>query len=322
MTTRFSLFASLACTALAAQSPPCISLNDGNNSVGTATTAYGFAGPGVLAYQFTPANSIVLLAAQIYTQSTAFTSPLGYQTLEIWDTNFIFLPQTRLGGGTWQNQVILGLQWQGASFDQVIPLNGGQTYWLVWRESGGNVLPYEPGGFVTPTARFSGGNWTLQATSQAVKWRGFCSLLDAQNVAPIGFGCLSSQSKLPSEFTNHAPTIGNANFQIEASGLPPGSIALVVLGTNATWISVPIPGAPGCDLHTDPLVLATVMVGTGNQQAQHSVGASGHAWLDLAIPADPTLVGTVIGSQFAAYDAGLAVPLQFVFSNGLRFTLY
>src|SRR5678815_4131987 len=95
-----SLFVASFGMALAAQTPPCISLNDANTSVGTAITAYGFAGPGVIAYQFTPANSLVLRAAQVFTASTPFASPRGYQTLEVWDTNFIFLPQPRLGGGT------------------------------------------------------------------------------------------------------------------------------------------------------------------------------------------------------------------------------
>ncbi|HEX5053984.1 MAG TPA: hypothetical protein VFZ65_19555 [Planctomycetota bacterium] len=312
-------------SVLAAQTPPCISLNDGNNNVGTAITAFGFGGPGVIAYQFTPTTSLVLQAAEIYTASTPFSSPRGYMTLEIWDTNLIFLPQTRLGGGTWQNQPTTPLApaWQGASFDQFVPLASGQTYWLVWRESGGNVYPYEPGGMVTPTARLSGGNWVLQAASQPIKWRGYCSLLDRANVVPIGLGCLTSQSKLPSEFTNNDPSIGNADFQIEATGFPAGSIGLAVLGTNAAWVSIPIPGAPaGCNLHTDPLLTATVFVGTGNEQAVHTTGASGHTWFDFPVPASPALAGTIIGSQFAVFDAALPDPLPFVFSNGLRFTLF
>jgi hypothetical protein len=319
-----SALASLALTAaLTAQTPPCISLNDANNTVGTSITAFGFAGPGVLGYRFTPAASQLLMAAELFTGNASLNNQ-GYMTLEVWEEDVVTgLPLTRLAGGTWQIQQSLGIDWQGASFDQVAQLNGGQNYWLVWRESGGNRLPYEPGGTTTQVVRFTGGNWVLQATAQPVKWRGYCSLLDAQNVQPVGFGCQAASGRLPASFANQAPTIGNANFQIEATGLPTGTVALAILGINAAWQSLPIPGAPtGCELHTDPVVASVVPVGTGNQQAQHAIGASGHAWVDIAIPADPTLVGFVIGAQFAALDAGSAASLPFVFSNGVRVTLF
>jgi hypothetical protein len=318
-----SLLALLLGPALLAQTPPCASLNDANTSVGTTITAFGFGGPGVYAWQFTPANALVLQAAELFTNSTPFASPRGYMTLEIWDTNLIMLPQSRLGGGTWQNQPNPAPSWQGASFDTVVVLNANQTYWLVWRESGGNRLPYEPGGVTATTAKFVSGNWVLQAISEAPKWRAYCSLLDDANVLPVGSGCLSSLGFVPAEFTNNAPAIGNLDFQFEGTGFPPGSIGLAVLGTNAAWVSIPIPGTPvGCLLHTDPLVTATVLVGTGNQQALHTVGASGHVWVDLPIPLIPTLAGTVIGSQFAILDPGSTDPLPFVFSNGLRITLF
>ncbi|HEU4420240.1 MAG TPA: hypothetical protein VFT55_14990 [Planctomycetota bacterium] len=86
-------------------------------------------------------------------------------------------------------------------------------------------------------------------------------------------------------------------------------------------MSIPIPVTPGCDLHTDPLVTGTVL-GTGNQQALPTTGASGHVWFDLPIPPNPALAGTVIGSQFAVFDPGSLAPLQLVFSNGLRITLF
>ncbi|MFY9343516.1 MAG: hypothetical protein WAT39_13550 [Planctomycetota bacterium] len=319
-----SLFPVLAIAGVAAaQTPPCISLNDATTTVGTSTTAFGFSGPGVRAWQFIPSVPLVLQAAEIFTSSLAATTPRGYQTLEIWDSNLIFLPGTRLAGGTWQNQPNLGLAWQGASFDQVAVLNASQTYWLVWRESGGNRLPYEPGGTLAVAATFSGGTWVLQAAGQAIKWRGYCSLLDDLGVAPVGSGCLSSANRIPAEFTNNAPTIGNADFQLEGTGFPPGSIGLAALGVNPAWISIPIPGTPpGCLLHTDPLVTVTVFVGTGNEQALHSVGASGHVFLDSPVPANPGLVGVQIISQFAVLDLPQPVPLPFVLSNGLRVTLY
>jgi len=310
--------------ALAAQTPPCISLNDANNTVGTSISVFGFAGPGVNAYQFTPTAPLVLLAAQIYTASTAATTPRGYQSLEIWDTNFIFMPQARLGGGTWQNQPTnpLAPTWQGANFDAPVTLQANQTYWLVWRESGGNVLPYEPGGTTTTWARLSGGTWTTQATSQAIKWRGFCNLLDGLGVSTLGQSCQASSGKLPAAFVNTPPAIGNAQFQFEASGFAPGAIGLAIVGANPSWLPVPLTIAPpGCTVNADPMVVATVPIGTGNEQAVHTTGCSGHCWFDLPLPNDPLLLGFVLDAQFAGLDAGSTAGLPFVFTNGVRVTL-
>ena len=205
-------------------------------------------------------------------------------------------------------------------------MSAGTNYWLVWRESGGNRLPYEPGGTTTAFARFTGGNWVLQATPQALKWRGYCNLLDAANVQPIGFGCASTAGRTPAAFTNYLPIAsspsGTAGFQFEASGFLPGSLGLAILGANPAFTSIPIVIAPpGCWLHSDTTVVNTVTIGTGNQQATHAVGASGHAWADLPIPANPGLVGVVIDAQFAGLDILSGAALPFVLSNGVRITL-
>ena len=216
-------------------------------------------------------------------------------TLEIYDESGAGLPGTRLAGGTLQTSNALGLGWWGVSFDGLAVLQAATNYWLVWREAGGSRLPYEPGGATVPWARFTGGNWVLQATQQPLKWRGFCSLLDGQGLAPVGNACTSSSGKLPATFANYAPTVGNGAFQFEATGFTPGSIALALLGANPAWTPFPVPGAPaGCVLNVDPVVVATVPVGAGNQQATHAVGAAGHCYFDLPIPANPALVGFAI----------------------------
>ena len=276
----------------------------------------------MLAYRFTPTVTNVLMAAEIYTSGSLVNQ--GYMTIEVYDESSSSLPGTRLGGGTWQVQPALALDWQGASFDNVVTVNAGTNYWLVWRECGGNRLPYEPGGVTTAFARFTGGNWVLQATAQALKWRGYCNLLDDVGVQPIGFGCASTAGRIPASFTNYKPnaTLGTAGFQFEASGFLPGSLGLVILGANPAFASVPIPIAPaGCWLHSDTTVVNSVVIGTGNQQATHAVGASGHAWVDLPIPASPGLVGAVIDAQFAGLDIVSGAALPFVFTNGVRITL-
>ena len=313
----------LLSVAAVAQTPPCIANNDATTTVGTSITAFGFGGPGGLAYRFTPTTSLVLAAAKLFTGNVALTNQ-GAMTLEVWDENVVTgLPGTRLVGGTWQVQNSLGVGWQGASFDGLAPVNAGVNYWLVWREPGGSRLPYEAGGTTVPVARLVGGNWVLQAAQQPLKWRGFCSLPDEAGTVTLGFGCAASTGRIPSSFTNHAPTIGNANFQFEASGFAAGTLGLAVLGANPGWASFPIPGAPvGCEIHVEPVVVNVVPVGTGNQQAGHGVGTNGHCWQDLAIPANPSLVGAVVDAQFAGLDVGSVDPLPFVFTNGVRITLF
>lgn len=307
--------------ALAAQSVPCVSANDATNTVGTSLSGYPFSGPNVVAYRITSPNAVVLRAAQVYTASTLSAS--GYMTLEVYDETAAGLPGTRLAGGTFQTSSALGLGWWGASFDGFALLQPATNYWLVWREPGASRLPYEAGGVTTTFARFTGGNWVVQASLQPLKWRGFCAPLDGQGRAPIGNACASSAGNFPAAFANYAPAVGNANFQFEATGFAAGGIALAVLGANPGWTPFPVPGAPaGCDLNADPTVVVTVPVGTGNQQASHTVGAAGHCYFDLPIPANPALVGFAIDAQFAGLDAGAVASLPFVFTNALRATIY
>jgi hypothetical protein len=321
MLLRALAFASLL-APLAAQTPPCLSNNDANNASSQNITLVPFTGPNVYAYRITPASSTVLFGARLYTASSLSTS--GYMTLEIWTENpATSLPGARIAGGTLQTSNALGTAWLGANFDGAAPLIAATNYWLVWREPGGSRLPYESGGVTLPFARFTGGNWVLQASQQPLKWRGFCAPLDDVGLAAVGQSCASSQGFFPASFANQAPTVGNANFQFEATGFLPGTIGLAVVGANPSWVPFPIPGAPaGCVLNVDPMVVGTVSIGAGNQQAAHSVGAAGHCWLDLPIPANPALVGFAIDAQFAGVDVAAAASLPFVFSSGLRATIY
>jgi hypothetical protein len=316
--------AALSCAAaLAAQTPPCISLNDATTSVSTAITLAGFTGPNVHAYQFTSPSTLVLRAAELFTARTVAPTS-GYMTLEVWDENpATSLPGVRLAGGTWQAQPPLGVTWQGASFDGNAVIAANTNYWLVWREPGGSRIPYETGGVTMPYATFTAAGWVANATPRALKWRGSCSLLDDAGVLPVGDGCMATTGRIPAAFTNHAPSLGNGDFQFEASGFAAGTIALAIVGANAAWVGFPIPGAPtGCFLHADPMVTVVVPVGTGHEQAQHTVGCAGHGWLDLPIPAAPSLVGFVLDAQFAALDLASTDPLPFVFTNGVRVTLF
>lgn len=125
-------------------------------------------------------------------------------------------------------------------------------------------------------------------------------------------------------FTNHAPTLGNADFTLEACNFPAGALGVCVLGTDPAWVSFQIPGGPlGCELHSDLIVTPTVTTGTGaNERAQHSTGYSGHALLPFPIPNLPALAGATFNSQFAMLDLPIGAALPFVVSNGLRFSLF
>jgi hypothetical protein len=326
MISRF-LVGSMACTllatALSAQTPTCVAQNAGNNISSGALSAFSFAGANGYGWQFTPAQPLLLFSAEVFTES-AFLSGQGYMSLEVWDTNLIFQPGQRLGGGSFEVSAALGHEWHGANFDQPVSLNAGQTYWMVWWEPGGSELPYEPGGNPTTTVRWQGGTWVTQANSEAAKWRAYCGLLDQANVTPIGFGCVASTSTLPAMFTNQPATVGNADFQLEAGGFAPGSFGLLILGTDPNFVSFQVPGATGCQLYTDPLSMLAVTTGTGNQTAGHppaGPGFAGHCAFDFPIPSNPALSGMFISSQFAMLDLAIGTPLPAVFSNGLNLVL-
>ena len=144
----FGLLAgSVFATVLAAQTPPCIAQNDGNNNSSGNLTAFSFAGANGRGWQFTAPQSTTLLAAELFTGNSFLTNK-GYMTLEVWDTNFIFQPGQRLGGGTFESDGALGHEWHGANFDQPVSVTAGQTYWLVWWEPGFSEMP--PESKVTP----------------------------------------------------------------------------------------------------------------------------------------------------------------------------
>lgn len=304
-----------------AQTPPCISANDTTTSVSTAVTAYGFSGPGVRAWQFTPAQTTVLFGAELFTSNTFLTAQ-GYMTLEVWD-DAAGLPGQRIAGGTFQVDGSLGDDWRGANFDGAAALNGGQDYWLVWIEPGFSTIPTDPTGVTMPAATLQGGTWSSLSPS-ALKWRGYCSPLDRAGVQALGLGCPSPSGPTPTAFTNRQPTVGNADFTIEGCGMPAGAIGLMALGIDPTWPAVPVPGAPGCQVHTDASATLLVTTGTGNQRANHppsGPGFDGHVRFGLPIPTNPALAGVYINAQFAIFDAAATTPLPFVFSNGLGITI-
>ncbi|MEZ5965632.1 MAG: hypothetical protein R3F56_17490 [Planctomycetota bacterium] len=303
--------------ALAAQTPPCLSLNDGTNAVSGNVTGYGFAGPDSRAWQFSPPQNLTVESAQIYTGNTFFSQDMR---LEIWSDNGANLPLAALGGGAWKISTSTPRGWQGTNFDRPVALGQSLLYWLVWTEPGTSLLPIEPGGVSTPTAlSIAGGVWQTQG-AQAPKFRLFCNLLDAQSVTPNGAPCPNAAG-LGTALTNQAPTIGNADFLVDGTGFPANVPAVMIVGFTPGWISIPVPGGPpGCQLHTDPFLLFAGATGNGN--VRQSTGSSGHSFFPLPIPNVAALNGLFVSVQMAAVDVSFSVPVPLVTSNALQLLLY
>jgi hypothetical protein len=316
---RFLLLACLTAPILA-QSAPCVSGNDATTNVTTSISAYGFAGPNVVAYQFQPATSGVLFGGQLFTGNVNLAP--GFETLELWDHDPVAnTPGVRLGGGTWQIAPGLGVTWQGCNFDQAVPVLQGNDYWLVWTDPGSTRLPYEPGGTTLPMMRRSGTSW-LPGTPQPLKFRLFCGYLDSASVSNLGFACPATNGQIGVAFTNELPNLGNAAFKIEGSGFAPGSLAVLVAGWDPNWVVAPIPGAAvGCTQNTDVLNATFAITGTGTVRSNTTVGAAGHVTFPFAIPPSPGLVGLFLGTQLAGLDAASTAAVPFSFSNAVRFVV-
>ncbi|MCB9883216.1 MAG: hypothetical protein H6834_15615 [Planctomycetes bacterium] len=300
---------------LPAQTNPCLGINDQNTLSAQGTTAFSFAGATSWGYQFVAPNNLTVQAATIFTTNQFLDYSMS---LEIWSedpsTN---LPGVRLGGGTCIVARPLGLAWQGANFDADVQLQGGTNYWFVWIEAGGMDLPYEPGGTPLPSTHLVGGSWSMDPPRE-LKFRLYCNLLDAQNVSPAGDGCASSQGGIGRLFTNHAPTLGNIDFQIEGTGFPPGAATLLLIGIQPGFVSLPIGGTNGCFLHTDVVVTISGTTGTNNLR---SLMSSGNVAYLLPVPG-VGVAGAYVSTQLVVLDMNSPLSIPAVTSNGLRFVAY
>ena len=312
----FLIFSILLSATVSAQTPPCASLNDANTVVSTAIYAMG-AAPNVYGWQYSPAQTVVVRAAQIYTGNNYFTQSMG---LEVWsDDATTNLPKARLGGGYWKITQTTLKAWQGCNLDQTVVMTQGNKYWVVFIDPAWSTVPIEAGGTTMPYARFLSGTWSALNPS-ALKFRLFCSLLDQQYVQVKGNPC-QGLAGIGSSFVNQAPNVGNNAFMIEGTGFQSGVAVLLLLGANPTWPTVPLPGAnPACGLSTDIIVTVSGSVGAG-ANVRDPVAVAGQVVFPLPIPANPALVNGVVQSQFIAADPGSTWALPIVASNALVITL-
>lgn len=307
---------SLAATA-SAQTPPCDALNDASNSVTGNLTAFGFAGQNTRAYRYTPTTSYPLQAVRLFTGNTSTAG--NYMIVQVW-SDVAGLPGTELASGTWRIRGSRGDAWQGASLDRAVPLVANTQYWIAFIDPGFSTLPEQGSGVTTQVAVRNGAAWVAAGNAQP-KLRLYCGYLDDVGVAAFGPSCAGSTGLFVTTHTNEAPAVGNGNFMIEGSGLLPARVAILVLGVNPAFPSVPLPGIlpPGCAENVDVFELTIGASGTGTTR---STTAAGHVWFALPIPPDPTLAGGFASVQVGASDPAFAVPIAFTAANALHLTVF
>ncbi|MHC4897327.1 MAG: hypothetical protein ACYTGW_09500 [Planctomycetota bacterium] len=319
LTTSLVLTTVLCAVALDAQTQPCFGMNDTNTNVSNAVTAASLSGPGYWAYQFTPASVLVVRGGRVYT-GNKFSD--AFMSLEIWSHDTTTkLPKARLVGGTWKNAKPTAIGWYGTNFDKLQILTKGTTYWLVWVEPGFSTPPIEPNGttMVSTAIRYGTGAFTSRTGQAALKCRLYCSLIDVQGVTVNGNPCASRAGKLGSTFCQVVPSVGNASFRIEGTGLPSTARAYLALGLNKAWSSVSLsPIAPGCFQHTDFVAFVVHQTGTGDVR---SAAALGHVNYVAPIPNNSALKGIYVGAQIGVVDAASTNLLPMVFTNGLKIVI-
>ncbi|MEO6593875.1 MAG: hypothetical protein ABIP94_03885 [Planctomycetota bacterium] len=149
---------------------------------------------------------------------------------------------------------------------------------------------------------FNGGPIDVNVTrlSQApTVWTGL-PIATTQGVAPVV------------AFTG-LPQIGNPLGGIATSGLVPGSIALLAMGS---LLPTPLPlalvgGPPGSTLYVDFVDLVLLVADN-----------AGTALLALPIPPVPTLVEQAFSFQVFDFDTGLPYPLPLAHSNAMTITIW
>ena len=104
------------------------------------------------------------------------------------------------------------------------------------------------------------------------------------------------------------PSVGNAAFSVDASGLIPGGLSLVAADGGPVLPGIPVPGTPPTLLvYAAPTILFTVFnspLGTGA--------------LGIPIPPINALIGTLLATQYFDLDPLLGVPLPFGSSRGCQ----
>jgi len=321
---RFLLCAATLAVTLPGQSAPCESLNDANTVVSTGLTFSPFVGsnPNSTAYQFSPANTIAVQSAAIFT-----ASPLhdDYMRIEIWSDDTVNNePMARMAVGTFFSAMSANARWLGANLDTTVVLNPGTNYWINWIESGASIPPEEPGGVALSRRQRSASNPWGTLGSGELKFRLFCGPLDAQGVANEGSGCAASNLQIATTHTNDAAMSLNGGFGVEGNNLPAGASVVLLVGIDSNFSSTPLTSFPaGCQLNTDIAAFVAGTAGTaeiGDQPTTPRPVPFG--FLRFSLPLTTVQQGAYFSVQCFGLDMGAAAVVPFVSTNGVRVTTF
>ena len=316
-----------ACTLLAlsslllgsevdAQVKPCVGFNDSNNNATNLISARSGAFVNRWAWRYPSPTVRLVQGMRVYTGGRYSNK---FMKVEIWDEDSTTsLPGKMLASGTWQASKPSKVMWQGANFDRTVLLRSRTNYWLVWRENGWNQMPFDPSGNKMAAARWTGSGWSTIG-STALKARLYCQPIDSVGATVYGKSCSNADNRTGTTFTNENANIGNANYGIEASGLPAGAPGVFILGVLPSFPSIPIKPAPGCFLNADTTLLIPTVTGTGNVRA---ATAAGHTFFPIALPNDTKLRGVFFAIQCAVLDKASKNALPMVFTNAMRTKVY
>ena len=320
---RSTLAVALVGLALPAQSSPCVAFNDTNTNVSNGITGSPFVGlnPNSRAYQFTVQSPQLAQSAAIFTGSPIRDD---YMRLEIWDEDpNTQRPGNRLATGTMASPMSMTAHWLGTNFDFATILSPNTNYWFVWIESGASIVPEEPGGVALPrTTRATTNPWGTVG-SGAAKFRIYCNLYE-QNVRSVyGPSCVTSSGEAPATFANSAPTITNTDFGVEATNLPAGTTAWLLLGGDPNAAQTPLgPLFPaGCHQNTDILVAVPGTVGVAEIGDQPSTPRPlPFGYIRYSLPLNLAGgTGIFLAAQVAAIDGASTASVPLVTTNAIRF---
>ncbi len=300
----------------AAQSAPCLATNDQNTTVSNLIYSSSSAGPNRNAWQITPTSPITVQAVQIFTGNAYIAPTRSFQSIEVWDDNGQGAPGTRLASGTWRIQG--PVDWHGANLDAIVVMQANTPYWIAFVDPGWSTVPVEPGGTTMPSARQSGGTWTVGG-SGALKARLFCGLLDGQGRVPFGGLCAGAAGNIGTLATPLPPSVGNTAFRFEGSGFSPSTLMFLAMGFQPQFPTFQIPGTAGCYQSTDAAVTVVGFSGAGDVRSSSPYG---HVQFDLPLPTSPAFVGLYFSAQLAGLDAGSTAAVPFTTSNAMQVTLF
>lgn len=176
------------------------------------------------------------------------------------------------------------------------------------------------GNTVNGNGRADGGDqWAFHSAkllaSKATPVRLF---VNAAGVKSTGSGCADGYGNFSVFGAATSPTIGNANFKLEAHGLPTSArfMLMLSLGGGVTPIDMAFMGAPGCFLRT-----ALQLDVGGLTTPGDALRGEGKVILPLPIPNDTSLRGLVLSLQIGALDGNSKRNFPMVVTNGIELTI-